>query len=114
MRARQVGPYSAPFCHAAEAWFWATSALAARHVGCRSSSGSGVMRPCEPDDVVKCLDQLYQAKRVNLAHARVLLKWGRQQFRPSVKHPAEAGEARLWDEAMARLEWVMRAKGIVA
>ena len=110
----KLGPYSTPFCHAIEAWFWASGAIASRRDGCRSGSGSGVVRPCEPDDVMTCLDQLYQKQRITLAHARVLVKWGERRVAPCAREPAEANDARLWGEALLRLEWVMRAKGILA
>jgi len=109
-----LGPYSTRFCHAADAWFWAVAALASRRDGCRTSWGIGIMRPCEPDDVMKCVDQLYQNRRITIGHARVLLKWGRRRVAPSNREPTEVDEARLWDEALVRLAWVLRAKGIIA
>lgn len=104
-----------PFRSADEAWFWTMSALVARREGARIVSGLGaVVRPCEPDDVVKCLDRLYRQRRVDLAHARVLRLWGERGERPDARRPREAGDARLWREAMDRLEWPLRVKGIVA
>ena len=66
-----------PFHTVEEAWFWTMAALVARRDGARIVSGAGlVTRPCEPDDVVKCLDRLYRHRRVDLQHARILRIWG--------------------------------------
>ncbi|MBU8544036.1 MULTISPECIES: hypothetical protein [Roseomonadaceae] len=104
-----------PFASAEDAWFWTMAALTARRDGARIGAGRGlVVRPCEPDDVVKCLDRLYRQRRIDLAHARILRIWGERHEAPSPRIPQEAGELRLWREAMARLDFPLRAKGIVA
>ncbi|WP_424811453.1 hypothetical protein [Roseococcus sp. YIM B11640] len=104
-----------PFASADEAWFWTMSALVARRDGARFAAGKGsVVRPCEPDDVVKCLDRLYRQRRIELAHARVMRIWGERGSAPSPRYPRERGDYRLWREAMNRLEWPLRVKGIVA
>ncbi len=101
-----------PFRSAEEAWFWTMAALVARRDGARIVSGAGlVQRPREPDDVVRCLDRLYRQRRIDLQHARILRIWGERQAAPD---PRERGDARLWREAMQRLDWPLRAKGIVA
>ena len=103
-----------PFRSAEEAWFWTMAALAARRDGARFSANLGrLSRPCEPDDVVKCLDGLYSRRRIGLDHARVLRVWGDRQISPN---PSCVGESRdwcLWREALGRLEWPLRVKGIV-
>jgi hypothetical protein len=104
-----------PFHSAEEAWFWTMAALVARRDGARIVSGAGLVgRPCEPDDVVKCLDRLYRQRRIDLQHARIMRIWGERQQVPDARAPREAGDARLWREAMNRLEWPLRVKGIVA
>ena len=104
-----------PFRSADEAWFWTMAALIARRDGARIVAGAGVTpRPCEPDDVVKCLDRLYRQRRVDLVHARILRIWGERQQAPDPRYPSEKGDWRLWREAMDRLEWPLRVKGIVA
>ena len=115
-RAGQGGrPRAEPFRSAAEAWFWTMAALTARHDGARPASSAGrVARPCEPDDVIRCLDALYRARRITLAHARVLRVWGDRQTAPSPNFAAERAEAALWRAALERLEWPLRVKGIVA
>jgi hypothetical protein len=103
-----------PFATAEEAWFWTMAALVARRDGARIVAGKGlVTRPCEPDDVVKCLDRLYRQRRIELQHARILRIWGERGHPPDPRHPGESGDWRLWREAMARLEWPLRVKGIV-
>lgn len=101
------------FDSAEEAWFWTISALIGRRQGARSDRGSCLPRPCEPDDVVKCLDQLYRHRRIDLVHARILRKWGERGMAPNATYPAERTDAKLWREAMERLEWPLRIKGIV-
>lgn len=103
-----------PFRSAEEAWFWTMAALVARRDGARYSAGRGkVARPCEPDDVVKCLDTLYRRRRLDLVHARILRIWGERGVAPNPAHAAERCDSRLWREAMERLEWPLRVKGIV-
>jgi hypothetical protein len=104
-----------PFRSAEEAWFWTMGALAARREGGGSGSNyTKVARPCEPDDVVKCLDTLYRRRRIDLAHARILRIWGERRVAPDPSCVGERSDWRLWREAIAALEWPLRVKGIVA
>lgn len=104
-----------PFTSAEEAWFWTMAALTARRDGARVAAGKGVaQRPCEPDDVIKCLDRLYRQRRIDLTHARIMRIWGERGVAPSPRHAQERGDSLLWREAMNRLEWPLRVKGIVA
>ncbi|MBK1657635.1 hypothetical protein [Paracraurococcus ruber] len=103
-----------PFRSPDEAWFWTMAALVARRDGARIVSGAGLVgRPCEPDDVVKCLDRLYRQRRIDLQHVRIMRIWGERQQAPDPRYPREKGDWRLWREAMARLDWPLRVKGIV-
>lgn len=107
--------HTRPFHSAEEAWFWTMAALVARRDGARILAGKGLVpRPCEPDDVVKCLDRLYRQRRVDLSHARVLRRWGERGEPPSSRDLAERRDHALWREALSRLEWPLREKGIVA
>jgi hypothetical protein len=63
--------------------------------------------------VIKCLDRLYRQRRIELAHARIMRIWGERGTAPSPRHNSERGDHRLWQEAMSRLEWPLRVKGIV-
>jgi hypothetical protein len=103
-----------PFRSVDEAWFWTMAALTARHSGASRSSAAGkIARPCEPDDVVKCLDTLYRRRRIDLLHARILRIWGERQTAPNPAFAAERCDWRIWREALDRLEWLLRVKGIV-
>jgi hypothetical protein len=103
-----------PFDTVEHAWLWTMSALIARREGARYTANKGaISRPCDPDDVVKCLDGLYRQGRISLAHARVLRIWGERQMPPSPALPAERQDCRMWAEALERLGWPLRAKGII-
>ena len=103
-----------PFRSAEEAWFWTMAALAARREGARFGDRAGrLARPCEPDDVVKCLDTLFRQRRIGLAHARVLRVWGDRQMAPDPVRMTESADWRLWRDALDRMEWPLRVKGIV-
>ena len=102
-----------PFHSAEQAWHWTMAALTARRDG-TSRRGTGIARPCDPDDVIRSLDQLYRTGRIHLDHARVLRVWGERQVVPDCKYPAERAEAKLWREALDRLEWPLRIKGIIS
>ena len=104
-----------PFASAEEAWFWTMGALIARRDGARIVANRGtVSRTCEPDDVVKCLDRLYRQRRIDLVHARILRLWGERAMAPDPRHLSEARDHAIWAEALSRLEWPLRVKGIVA
>lgn len=111
----QFGRPCQPFVRAEEAWLWTMAALIARREGARYTANKGLVgRPCDPDDVVKCLDGLYRQKRIDLSHARVLRVWGERQIAPSALVAVERHDHKLWAEALERLEWPLRIKGIVA
>jgi len=77
-----------PFRDAEEAWLWTMAALTARRAGARYTANQGrVMRPCEPDDVVKCLDGLYRRRRIDLVHARIMRIWASGRRRPILPSP---------------------------
>jgi hypothetical protein len=69
------------------------AALMARRDGAGPVLNVGrVARPCEPDDVVKCLDRLYRQRRIDLTHARILRRWGERQAEPDpVKDRGDIG-----------------------
>jgi hypothetical protein len=111
----RANPHIQPFGDAEHAWLWTMSALVARREGARYSANKGaIARPCDPDDVVRCLDTLYRQGRLSLVHARVLRIWGERQMPPSHAVSAERQDCRIWAEALERLTWPLRAKGIVS
>jgi hypothetical protein len=89
------------------------AALVARREGARFDNTGRAARPCEPDDVVKCLDTLYRRRCIDLTHARVLRIWGERGMAPNPAYPTEQRDWRLWREALSRLEWPLRVRGIV-
>lgn len=103
-----------PFRTGEEAWFWTMAALVARRDGARVAAGRAlVARPCEPDDVIKCLDRLYRQRRIDLTHARILRLWGERGTAPDPRHLSEKRDWAIWREAIDRLEYPLRQKGIV-
>jgi hypothetical protein len=111
-RAEAGTPRAEPFASAEEAWFWACAALRARQEGA-ASCGGRVKRPCDPDDVLMCVERGLRSRRLDPAQARVLGVWGRRQMTPS-RWVAPVAEAALWQDAMAVLRPMLAAKGIVA
>jgi len=111
----QSNPCPEPFQSVEDAWFWTMAALAARNAGAvrPKRSSATVMRPCEPDDVVRCLDRLYRKRRIDLGHAKVMRVWGERGRTPSAAAKGEQADHRIWREAMERLDWPLREKGIV-
>ncbi len=107
-------PATQAFRSAEEAWLWTMAALRARRDGARYTANRGaISRPCEPDDIVRCLDDLYRRKRIDLVHARVLRVWGDRQLAPNPAYATEAVDFRLWRQALERMELGLRIKGIV-
>ena len=100
---------AAPFASAETAWFWTASCLRARQ-DATTAPGPG---PCRPEDVVKCLDGLYRQRRVELLHIRILRTWGWRGVAPNPAMTRERCDWRLWHEALGRLEWPLRVRGIV-
>ena len=109
-----TNPRVRPFRSAEEAWLWTMAALRARRDGARYTAKRGLLsRPCEPDDVIRCLDTLYRSRGIDLVHARILRVWGERQMPPNPAYATERCDFRLWREALDRLDWPLRAKGII-
>lgn len=104
----------ASFPDAQSAWLWTMAAMVARREASpRGVDGSGPPRTALPDDIVRCLDHLYRRRRIDLLHARILRRWGERGRRPNPGCARERCDAAIWDEAMERLQWPLRLKGIV-
>jgi hypothetical protein len=103
-----------PFGSADDAWIWTMAALMARRDGAGPViSVDGVARPCEPDDVVMCLEDLYRSGRIDLSQVRVMRTWGERQIVPSPLRLNEREFAQLWQQAMGALLPSLLAKNIV-
>jgi hypothetical protein len=104
-----------PFRSACAAWLWCAGFLEARKLGAGAAFGTGGIRPCEPDDIVKAIDRLYRQRRIDLQHARILRVWG-ERGRAPLPHStdkSERADARVWGEAMRALDAPLRGRGIV-
>lgn len=106
------GQPTTPFATVDQAWFWTMAALKTRRDGGRSK-GSSVKRPCGPDDIIKCLDTLYRRRRIDMVHARILRIWGERGHAPSATRPNDRRDLATWREALDRLDWLLKKKGIV-
>ncbi len=103
-----------PFDSVQEAWFWFIKAQQARDDGARFLSGHGLLqRPCEPIDFLKILDRLYRNRRLLRDHLLVLRHYGRRQLPPDPNRVKEAHAYILWEQALKRLEPVLRSKKII-
>jgi hypothetical protein len=103
-----------PFDSVMEAWFWFIQAQDARNDGARFSAGVGLIpRPCEPSDILKILNTLYYARRLERDHLLVLRHYGRRQMPPDPRRVKERRAHDVWKEALNRLEPVLIRKGIV-
>ncbi len=100
------------FCSTEQAWFWTMAALAARRDGL-SRPLDTARRSIVPEDVLRCLDGLYRQRRIDLLHARILRVWGERGRAPDPARRSERGDAAIWREAIGRLDWPLRVKGLV-
>ena len=103
-----------PFKNAEEAWFWFIQAQTARNEGAKIIAGAGLTpRPCEPVDIIKCLERLYKNRCVTMDHVMVLRHYGRQLMAPNLRHKKETRAYYLWHEALDKLEDMLVSKRIV-
>ena len=103
-----------PFSSSDEAVLWFARAQEARRDGARFSAGKGeVERPCEPLDILSVIDRLWRSRRLLRDHLMVLAHYARRQLPPVTDRRLEMRAHTLWREAMAVIDPVLRAKGIV-
>ena len=103
MQQRSIRTEPVPFTSVEAAWFRAVPALQPGTAAAPWVSG-----------VVKCLDTLYRQRRIDLLHARILRIWGLRGVAPNPSRMRERSDWRIWQEAMERLDPLLRARGIVA
>ena len=101
------------FESAEEAWFWFIQAYDARHAGARIFAGGGSLRPCEPVDILKCVDGLYRNRCLQMDHLLVLRHYGKRLTPPDPYHPKEKRAYSLWREALDKLYDPLIKKGII-
>lgn len=108
------GRDAVPFDTVDEAWFWFIQAQQARNDGARITAGQSLApRPCEPIDILKTAERLYRNRLLMIDHFLVLRHYGRRGYAPDTRRVKEMRAAKLWREAMERLEPVLVRKGIV-
>lgn len=112
-------PYSERDLHlfdcAEQAWLWFSRCQLARVEGVRFTADCGdVARPCDPDDIYRAVARLVAAGQLNDRHVAVLGRFGCRLAPPDPWAGDDPGDARLWAEAMERLDLLLRAKGIVS
>lgn len=98
-----------PFPSAEAAWFWTMAALEARHAGRKPAEAR-----CAPEEVLRCLDDIYRRRRIILLHVRTLRSYGRRQRAPLPNCLRERCDRKLWVEAMQHLDDRLRERGLVA
>ena len=105
-----------PFEDAEACIIWMVQTLTAEPEGAPRKAGSRQATPaiCMPAEVVKCLDTLYRRRRIDLHHVRILRLWGHRGRAPDAANPMEKAEARVWREALDRLDWPLRSLGIIS
>lgn len=104
-----------PFDSAEEAWLWYAQCQLARLAGCRPRPDlAAIARPCDPDDIYRAAMGLARAGTLRPDHLRVLAEMGVRLTQADHTTPVAAPRATLWQEALDRLETVLKNKGIVA
>lgn len=107
-------PLSAPFDNAEEAWFWFVRCQQVRRAGARFTDSGGLRRPCDPDDIYVAAVNLQRRGILAGSHLKVLGSFGLRGHPPDARCREEAWAARLWDEALDRLNTILCEKGIVS
>lgn len=103
-----------PFLSAEEAWFWFQRARQVRADGARLDGDPlAAARPCDPDDIVRAVRRLAQARVLGGHHLRVLNRYGGRLIPPDSRVPEEEHDAAVWAEALDRMTTPLRRKGIV-
>jgi hypothetical protein len=90
-----------PFASTQEAWFWTLSSAPGKRI-------------CARQDILRCLERLYRARRIDLVHARILRLWGERGVAPPRVPGAERSDWQIWTQAINALDGALRARGFVA
>lgn len=104
---------TAAFGSAEEAWFWFVRCQQVRRDGARFGDSGNLRRPCDPDDVYVAAVTLHRRGLLSSGHMTVLGTFGLRGRPPDARCCDETHAARLWDEAIDRLNTILRKKGIV-
>ncbi|MDR1008770.1 MAG: hypothetical protein LBL52_00780 [Rickettsiales bacterium] len=114
MRNINIRPGEILFRSAEEAWFWYCRYEERTIMKQRQEPETAkIRRPCHLDDVYLCVAKLYIARKISERHVKTLVKYGRLGLAPDPRIAEEERESLWWDDALDKLEQVLRAKGIV-
>lgn len=92
---------------------WSIEELSRRQGG-RSFVVREHNRPCEPDDITRALDRLWNEGKVSRAQIECLGRYIEKGRAPNEAVRGELMDFALWRHAIAQLGIVLRAQGIVA
>ena len=109
----QHSPKPVPFRSGEQAWLWTSRMLTARRQGRQAPAHEMIHRVCTPDDILRCLAQLYRNGAIDFIHARVLREWGEKGRAPDRRNGGDRSDYRQWRAALDRLEEVLRRRNIV-
>jgi hypothetical protein len=103
-----------PFADCEEAWFWAVETSDNVGAGARVRAGMSTnQRPCDARDILGVVARLYRAGRLQRAHLNTLFHFARHRMPPDPRVEEERGDLLRWDEALARMDPILRAKGVL-
>lgn len=102
------------FATAEEAWFWFVRTEKARVDRARQPRWNwDGERPCEPDDIFRCVAALYDRDVLYPLHLDVLGEYGYLDRQPYIDYDEEVVDYVIWVDALDALEPYLREKGIV-
>jgi len=108
----EENPNQTCFESAEEAWFWFCK-YDVRNGYKPKTSDYKIIRPCFLDDIYIVVSKLYLSRKIKERHLKTLIKYGRMQIAPDGRIVDEQDEALWWEDAMDKMETLLRAKGIV-
>lgn len=105
---------TAPFHSGEEAWFWFMRTEKARADGGRATGMTSATRPCDPDDIYRCVSRLYRERALYPRHLEVLGEYGFLDRVPFPDLDREIIDWMIWTDAMDVIEPSLKTRGIVA
>lgn len=106
-------PAPMPFGSGEEAWFWFIRTEKARADGARGDARQHAERPCEPDDIYRCVSRLFRESVLYPRHLEVLGEYGFLDRTPFPDLDGEVIDWMIWTDAMDVIEPSLKRRGIV-
>lgn len=103
----------APFTTTEEAWFWFVRTEKSRLNGARNGEEICEIRPCDPDDIYRCIAKLYADRILLASHLDVLGAYGFLDRVPFPDFENEVVDWVIWTDAMDVIDPFLRERGIV-